>query len=163
MKKQPNRIVHEVLRQIPYGLYVVGVCGNSNGAFNALVVSWLTQCSFEPPLIVIAVRKDSRSYELIKKGRAFSVNFIDKTQRSVVRQLVKPAHGAGEKLRTVAHVEEHTGAPILREAFAYAECKVREIHEPGDHAMVIGEVVGAAKRGAGEQMMCSDLRWHYGG
>jgi flavin reductase (DIM6/NTAB) family NADH-FMN oxidoreductase RutF len=156
--------VHEILRQIPYGIYVVGVRGNGTGdGFNALIVSWMTQCSFDPPLLMIAVRKPSRSYDLVKQGEAFSVNFIDKSDRRLARQLVKPADRAGDKLGKVGHVEEETGAPILRKAFAYLECKVREIHEPGDHAIVIGQVVNAGRHGSGEPLMCSDLRWHYGG
>jgi flavin reductase (DIM6/NTAB) family NADH-FMN oxidoreductase RutF len=162
MKKQRNRTVHEILRQMPYGLYVVGLRGN-DGDFNALIVSWLTQCSFDPPLLMIAVRKESRSYDLVKQGKAFSVNLIDKRDRRLARELVKPADRVGNKLKKVTHVEGSTGAPILHKAFAYVECKVREIHEPGDHAIVIGEVVNGGKHGTGDPLMCSDLRWHYGG
>jgi flavin reductase (DIM6/NTAB) family NADH-FMN oxidoreductase RutF len=163
MKTQKSRTVHEVLRQIPYGIYIVGVRGKRDGEFNALVVSWLTQCSFDPPLLMVAVRKGTRSWDLAKKGQVFSVNFIDKSQRRLARQMVKPADRVGDKLRTVNHIEEQTGAPLLQNAFAYVECKVREIHEPGDHALVIGEVISAGKRGPGEPLMCADMRWRYGG
>lgn len=162
-QKATNRVVHEILRQIPYGLYVVGVRGQNEGDFNALVVSWLTQCSFDPPLIMIAIRKGTRRHELIKQGRVFSVNLIDKSERRLARAMVKPSDRVGDKLGKISHVEEDTGAPILRKAFGYVECQVREIHEPGDHAIVTGEVVNAGKHGAGEQLMCSDLRWHYAG
>jgi 3-hydroxy-9,10-secoandrosta-1,3,5(10)-triene-9,17-dione monooxygenase reductase component len=77
--------------------------------------------------------------------------------------MVKPADRVGNKLGGVSHSEEKTGAPILGKAYAYVECKVREIHEPGDHAIVIGEVISAGKRAAGEPLMCSDMRWKYGG
>jgi flavin reductase (DIM6/NTAB) family NADH-FMN oxidoreductase RutF len=100
---------------------------------------------------------------LVKQGRVFSVNLIDKSEQRLARQLVKPSACVGDKLGKVAHVAEDTGAPVLRQAFAYVECKVREIHEPGDHAIVIGEVVNAGKHGAGKSLMCSDLRWHYAG
>jgi flavin reductase (DIM6/NTAB) family NADH-FMN oxidoreductase RutF len=147
---------------MPYGLYVVGVRG-SNGNFNALLVSWLTQCSFDPPLLMIAVRKDSRSYDLVKRGKVFSVNLIDKSNRRLAREFVKPADRVGNKLAKVTHLDGSTGAPILGKAFAFIECKVREIREPGDHAIVIGEVVDAGRQGTGDPLMCSDLRWHYGG
>ncbi|MCI0743875.1 MAG: flavin reductase [Verrucomicrobia subdivision 3 bacterium] len=68
-----------------------------------------------------------------------------------------------DKLGKVGHVEENTGAPILRRAFAYVECKVRQICEPGDHALVVGEVTHAGVRGQGKPIMCADLKWHYGG
>jgi flavin reductase (DIM6/NTAB) family NADH-FMN oxidoreductase RutF len=155
--------MHEALRQIPYGLYVLGVRGRGDGEMNAMAASWVTQCSFEPPLIMVAIRKPSHTYDLIKSDGSFSLNLLDKKERRIIRTLEKPFSLIGDKLGKVGHVEEDTGAPILRRAFTYIECKVRKIYEPGDHALVIGEVVHAGIRGKGQPAMCSDLKWHYGG
>lgn len=156
-------MVHEALRQIPYGLYVIGVRGKGNGTMNAMAASWVTQCSFEPPLIIVAVRKPSRTYDLVKSGKVFSLNLLDNSKRRVIRRLERPFRSGGDKPGAVGHTKEETGAPILRQAFAYAECEVRVIYEPGDHALVVGEVVRAELRGPGEPLMCADLNWHYGG
>jgi flavin reductase (DIM6/NTAB) family NADH-FMN oxidoreductase RutF len=154
--------MHEVLRQIPYGLHVVGVRGKGE-AMNAFVASWVTQCSFDPPLLMVAVRAGTRSHDLVKAGKVFTLNLIDRRDRDLIRKLVKPADRVGDKLGKVGHVEEDTGAPILRRAFAFVECRVREMREPGDHAVVIGEVVHAGVHGRGEPLTCGDLGWHYGG
>ncbi len=163
MKTERSRMIHEVLRNLPYGLYAVGVRGKLDGEINALVASWVTQCSFDPPLLMVAVRKDTQSCRLLRQGQAFSVNLLDKGERRLARELVKPAHRGGDKLGRVGHIEEHTGAPILRKAFGYVECRVCQIFEPGDHALVIGEVVNAGWHGTGEPLMCADLHWRYGG
>ncbi len=163
MKTRRDRMLHETLRQIPYGLYVIGFRGNGDGGMNALAASWVTQCSFEPPMVMVAVRKPSRTFDLIKTGKAFSLNLLDQSEKRLIRTLEKPHRSAGDKLGKVGHVEEDTGAPILRHAFAYAECKVRQVYEPGDHALVVGEVVHADVRGQGKPLMCADLKWHYGG
>lgn len=161
MKTHRDRMMHEALRRIPYGLYVVGV--RANGDMNAMTASWVTQCSFDPPLIMVAVHKPSRTYNLVKAGRVFSLNLLDKKERRIIRMLERPARAAGDKLGKVGHVEEDTGAPILRHAFAYLECKVRAIYEPGDHALVVGEVVHGVLRDRGESLLCADLKWHYAG
>ncbi len=163
MKTRRDRVVHETLRHIPYGLYVVGVRGNGDGAMNAMAASWVTQCSFDPPMIMVALRKPSRSYDLVKTGKVFSLNLLDKKEHRVIRTLERPSRSAGDKLGKVGHVEEDTGAPILRHAFAYMECKVVKIYEPGDHALVVGKVVHAGLRGEGDPLMCTDMRWHYAG
>ncbi len=163
MKTQTNRMIHEVLRNLPYGLYAVGVRGKEDGGLNALVASWVTQCSFDPPLLLVAIRKGTRSCDLLRQGQAFSVNLIDKNERRLARELVKPAHRVGDKLGAVSHFEDNTGAPILRKAFGYLECRVCQIFEPGDHALVVGEVVNAGWHGTGEPLLCSHLRWRYGG
>jgi flavin reductase (DIM6/NTAB) family NADH-FMN oxidoreductase RutF len=162
MKGRPDKTLHEVLRQFPYAIYIVGVRGR-NGEMNALVASWVTQCSFFPPLLMVAIRRDTLTYKLVSTGKVFSVNLIDKSQKSLARLLVKPSDQVGDKLGKVAHVEEDTGAPILRKALAYAECKVKKIYEPGDHALVIGEIVHSGIHGKGEPLLATDLKWHYGG
>lgn len=156
-------MTHEALRQIPYGLYVVGVRGKDDGEMNATAASWVTQCSFDPPLLLVALRKPSRTYDVVKEGRVFSLNLLDKKDRRIIRALERPARSVGDKLGKVGHMEEDTGAPILRDAFAYIECKVQAIYEPGDHALIVGEVVHAGLRFEGVPLMCTDLRWHYGG
>jgi flavin reductase (DIM6/NTAB) family NADH-FMN oxidoreductase RutF len=163
MKTHRDRVMHEALRQVPYGLYVIGFRGKLDGEMNALTASWVTQCSFDPPLVLVAVRKPSRSYDLVKSGKVFSLNLLDRKERQLIRILEKPARSSGDKLGKVGHVEEDTGAPILRRAFAYLECRVRQIYEPGDHALVVGEVVHAAVRGKGNPLMTADLKWRYGG
>jgi flavin reductase (DIM6/NTAB) family NADH-FMN oxidoreductase RutF len=163
MKTKRDRMIHETLRSVPYGLYVIGVCGKGSQELSAIVASWVTQCSFDPPMVMVAVRKPSHTFDLIKKGRVFSLNLLDQKEKRLVRILERPHRMAGDKLGKVGHVEEDTGAPILRHAFAYAECKVRQIYEPGDHALVVGEVVHAGVRGPGKPLMCADLKWHYGG
>src|SRR5688500_12945276 len=89
MKGRTDQTLHEVLRQIPYGLYVVGV--RNENEMTATVVSWAMQCSFFPPLIAVAIRKPSRTYDLIKAGNTFTLNFIDKDDEEIIRRLVRPA------------------------------------------------------------------------
>ncbi len=155
--------MHEILREFRYGIYIVGVKGRDEDDTNALLVSWLTQCSFEPPLLMMAVRRDSRSFELIREGQAFSVNIISPDQKDLARRFVKPSDRVGDKFEDTAEPGGATGAPVLRDALAHLECRVQSITEPGDHAVVIGEVVNAVRREAGPQLMCSDMPWTYGG
>ncbi len=162
MKVPHEKSVHDVLRQIPYGVFVVGINGRNN-ELNALVVSWATQCSFEPPMILIAIRVPSRSNDLIQEGRAFTLNLLERGDSELVRQLVKPSDRVGDKLSGVSHSAQETGAPILEQALGYVECRVHEIHQPGDHALVIGDVLQGDWRRDGTPLVCSDLGWHYAG
>ncbi len=165
MKANKDQTIHEVLRQFPYGIYVVGVSGGkTSDDRNALVASWVTQCSFSPPLLLVALRKPSLTYDLVKQGKVFSVNLIDRKNTEIAKQLVKPAGGqATDKLENIETSAGDTGAPVLRQAYAFLECEVRQMLEPGDHVLVIGEVVKAGCPGKGEPMLCSDMRWHYAG
>jgi flavin reductase (DIM6/NTAB) family NADH-FMN oxidoreductase RutF len=158
--KVTDQTTHEALRRIPYGLYIVGV--HADGETNAMAASWVTQCSFDPPLIMVAVRKNTHTYHLIRDGGMFTLNLLDKKHADIIRELEKPFHMAHDKIDHVSHDDRNFG-PILEQAFAFVECQVREIYEPGDHAIVIGEVEDGGLRQEGDPIMCSDLKWHYGG
>ncbi|MBI1992070.1 MAG: flavin reductase [Candidatus Omnitrophica bacterium] len=150
------------LRKIPHGVYVVGV--KQDRELNAFTATWLTQVSFTPPLVALGIKKDSHSFEMIKRDRVFSVNLLGKDQKPVAEHFVKPATVVGEKLKEVRYRLGRTGVPVLEEAIAYVECEVREIaNEHGDHAVVIGEVVEAGVHKDEPALTLTDTGWHYGG
>ena len=52
-----------LLRKIPHGLFICGV--REGDEINGFTASWVTQGSFEPPLVVMAVRSEGSSHEKI--------------------------------------------------------------------------------------------------
>jgi flavin reductase (DIM6/NTAB) family NADH-FMN oxidoreductase RutF len=151
------------LRKFPHGVYVIGVC--EGGRASAFTGTWLTQASFAPPLVALGVRKDSHSFQMLTRGRVFSVNILGKAHKAIAEHFVKPAPDPAEKLAAFKHRAGTTGAPILEEAIAYLECEVREVSGAlGDHAVVLGEVVDAGVRdAAAPALTLLDTGWHYGG
>lgn len=150
-----------LLRKIPHGLFIIGV--KQNNHVNAFTCTWLTQMSFTPPLVVMGLKKDTISYRMVESDRVFSVNILGKNQKAIAEHFVKPAHTPDVKLTGYAHHPGATGAPILNDAIGYFECRVRDIHPGGDHAIVIGEVVEAAIRHDEDPLVLKDTGWHYGG
>ena len=57
-----------------------------------------------------------------------------------------------------------TGAPVLREAMAYLDCRVVDRHEIGDHVVFFGEVAdsGLIDEKA-EPLTLHETGWRYGG
>ena len=67
------------LRMIPYGIYVLTVQGSDGVA--AATVNWVTQTSFDPPLVVVGVKTDSGAYQLLKDAGHFALNMLGKGQQ----------------------------------------------------------------------------------
>lgn len=149
------------LRKIVHGVYVLGVRGAAKA--NAFTATWVSQVSFEPPLLMAAVRKDSVSFGMIEASKVFTVNFLGTGQKPLAQHFLKPAHLGGDKLAGVAHHAGVTGAPVLEEAIAFVECRVRQIHPAGDHSIVVGEVVEAGVQKDAEPLALKETGWHYGG
>jgi flavin reductase (DIM6/NTAB) family NADH-FMN oxidoreductase RutF len=148
------------LRRIPYGLYVVTTA--LDGEWNGFTGSWLTQASFEPPLLALAIRRDSTSFRMIAASGVLVVNWIRKTDRDLAERFFKPVRRVGDKFGDLACRMGATGAPILDRALAYADCRVAHVWEGGDHALVVAEIVDLAT-GEGDALLVSDTPWSYGG
>jgi len=150
-----------ILRKIPYGLYVIGVCDKDS--HHAFTGSWLSQCSMKPPRIMLGVRQGTHSLEMMRKGKAFSVNFIAKPDKKILEQFFKPTPSNGNRFGELEFSLKTTNTPILKDAVAYLECHVKDIFEAGDHSIVIGEVVEAELVREDPTLVMGDTSWHYGG
>src|SRR5712671_2194964 len=86
----------QVLRTFTYGLYAVG-CANE-GEVNIFTANWLTQVSFDPPLIAVSVENASKSLPMILRSRKFTVNVLRSGERELAGKLGKSAIKHPDKL-----------------------------------------------------------------
>src|SRR5690348_8429283 len=98
-----------VLRLFTYGLYAV-TCAHEGDA-NVFTANWLSQVSFEPPIVAVSVENDSASLPLILASGLFAINVFQTGQRELAGALGKPRARAGDKLATVAHTTSPNGLP----------------------------------------------------
>lgn len=133
------------LRMIPYGLYIL-TAENARGEVAAATVNWVTQASFEPPLVVVGVKADSNAHTLVQETHAFALNLLGKGQQSLAFTFFKPATKEGDRISGEPYERGITGSPLLLHVPAAVECKVTDIVARGDHSVVVGEVVNAVLR-----------------
>jgi len=129
-----------VLRMIPYGLFVLTSRGD-NDQVAAAAVNWVTQTSFKPPLIAVAVRADSFAHTLIQESGVFALNALGKDQAAAAFAFFKPTVREGMTLSGEPFHDGETGCPILDNFPAFAECRVAGSLAVGDHTIFAGEVV----------------------
>src|SRR5205807_8409007 len=77
-----------VLRQFPYGLYVVTVA--HGGEEHGMTANWVTQAAFEPPMVAVAVENTSRTIGFIRYVPHFGVNLLQQSQRVLAGKLGTP-------------------------------------------------------------------------
>jgi len=129
------------LRTIPYGIYVLTAEDGEGVA--AATVNWVTQTSFNPPLVAVAVKADSGACAVIGRTGAFALNMLAKGQQAAAFAFFKPAARDGDRLGGEPVRKGMTGAPLLVNALAAVECRVVETVARGDHHIIVGEVVEA--------------------
>jgi flavin reductase (DIM6/NTAB) family NADH-FMN oxidoreductase RutF len=130
------------LRMIPYGLYLLsGV--DRNGRVAASTVNWVTQASFEPPLVAVGVKADSGAHEIIKDAGAFALNVLSRDQQSIAFTFLKSLERYGDAIGGESFRAGATGAPLFPSALAFLDCRLVDTCERGDHSLFVGEVVDA--------------------
>jgi flavin reductase (DIM6/NTAB) family NADH-FMN oxidoreductase RutF len=130
------------LRMIPYGLYVL-TAQDQSGARTAATVNWVTQASFEPPLVVVGVKADSHAKTVIGASKSFALNFLGKGQEGIAYAFFKSVESDAQQIGGQPYRVGTTGSPVLTGVPGFVECRVIETLEKGDHAIVVGEVVDA--------------------
>jgi len=160
-----DKLRRRVLWTFPSGLYVIG--SRHGDRRNGMTANFVTQVSFDPKLIAVAVEKEALTRELIAGGGVFTVNVVDREDRAIVRKFTKPVEvdDAAHTLNELDFHDGRTGAPVLDQALAFVECEVRQTVDTGDHTLFIGEVVDAGFQKPEETppLRMEDTRMNYGG
>ncbi|MEX2246909.1 MAG: flavin reductase family protein [Dehalococcoidia bacterium] len=156
----PPDAAKPALEQISYGLYVVGSVNGDD--VNGMTANWLTQVSFDPRMVAIAVELQARTLANIKVSNVFSVNVIAEADTSLIEKFVEPQTRAGNKLGDVEFRTGQTGCPILAGALSWFECEVLQFVLTGDHELVIGRVLDGGENREGDPLTLRAMGWSYG-
>jgi flavin reductase (DIM6/NTAB) family NADH-FMN oxidoreductase RutF len=129
------------LRMIPYGLYVL--TAETGEGIAAATVNWVTQTSFVPPLVAVALKADSGSHDAARSAGKFALNMLGKGQQGPAFTFFKPPVQDGDMISGQPFKRGSTGAPLLTDCPAAIECKLLQVIEQGDHHIFLAEVVDA--------------------
>ena len=152
-----------VLGLLTYGLYVLASRFGDEVA--AGTVSWLSQASFNPPLVMTALRVGSRIQGVVDRGGAFAVSILSRDQKEVAESFFKPSKIEPKRINGYpVEPGPKTGAPILANAPAWFEARVVGKLEKGDHTVYLAEVVECGLRDPGAKpLILHETGWRYGG
>jgi flavin reductase (DIM6/NTAB) family NADH-FMN oxidoreductase RutF len=149
------------LRMIPYGLFVVTT--KHEGAVGAATINWMTQVSFQPPLVALGVKADSGTLAHIKACGQFAVNVLGTGQKDSAFAFFKPTQIDGNTISGHEFDTNVTGAPLLLAAPAWFECRATDFVERGDHTVVVAEVIAAGVRRESAPLTLAECGVFYGG
>eukprot|EP00271_Cylindrocystis_brebissonii_P010301 TRINITY_DN26466_c0_g1_i1.p1 TRINITY_DN26466_c0_g1~~TRINITY_DN26466_c0_g1_i1.p1 ORF type:complete len:789 (-),score=133.43 TRINITY_DN26466_c0_g1_i1:533-2827(-) len=117
------------------------VSARSGDAESAMLASWVSQASFNPPGITVAVSKERAIEGLILPGGQFVLNILGTEKAGPVsKQLLKPFKPGERRFGDLKVKEAPNGAAILEDALSYLECEVTSRMETGDHWVLYATV-----------------------
>lgn len=152
------------LRMIPYGMFVLTSKAKESEAIGAATVNWVTQTSFDPPLVAVGVKADSGSHQHIKDTGVFAVNIISQDQIDLAFNFFKSHEREGNSIGgEVFELGPETGCLLLVNSPAWWECRVVGEVAQGDHTLFVGQVVEAGVRSEEQSILMRDHKLNYGG
>ncbi|MBN4003928.1 diflavin flavoprotein [Nostoc sp. LPT] len=137
--RQPATNVEQAVGRIVGSLCVL--TAKEGDRSSAMLASWVSQASFSPPGLTIAVAKDRAVETLTHTGNKFVLNILkEENHLGLMKHFLKPFGPGQDRFADVAAEETESGSPILTDALAYLECSVKNRMESGDHWLVYATV-----------------------
>jgi flavin reductase (DIM6/NTAB) family NADH-FMN oxidoreductase RutF len=105
-----------------------------------MVASWVSQVSYDPPRIMVAVKKTRFSHELLETAKGFGLMVIEKGKE---RELVgfKGTDPEG-KFEGKEITYGKGGAPLFSDYLCAFDLVTKQKIDAGDHTIFIGDVAG---------------------
>jgi flavin reductase (DIM6/NTAB) family NADH-FMN oxidoreductase RutF len=109
---------------------------------SAMVASWVSQASFEPPGLTVAVAKDRAIEALLQVDDRFVLNILrEDNHQELLRHFLKRFPPGADRFAGVSTLEgAATGGPVLGDALAYLGCRVVQRLEGPDHWIIYAGV-----------------------
>lgn len=109
----------------------------------------VTSLSLDPPLVLVAVQRESQTHAKLKQAGCFAVNILSAEQEEISNRF---AFKGPKDFSDLDFTTDVTGSPILSATLGYVDCQLKEILPGGDHDLFIGEIV-AGKANEGEPLL----------
>jgi len=130
------------MRHFPTGVTVV--TSVREGEPRGLTVSAFSSVSIDPPLVLICINREARSYLFISESKVFCVNILSGDQQQLAERFASKIRQ--NQFEGVPYEVGVTGAAIISGTVAHLECEVAEEHHAGTHSIFIGRVISCASR-----------------
>lgn len=127
---------------VPSGVFILTAA--HEGARAGLMVYWVQQAGFVPPLLTVAVPKGLLIAPMIRDSHAFGLCQLARGERFLDRKFLPEEMAAGDPFMAIETLTLVTGVPLIARALAAFDCRVvRHLEFEGDHEFFVGEVAAA--------------------
>jgi len=127
---------------IASGLFIVSARSES-GQMDGYLASWVQQFSFSPLLVAFAISPTRPGYDSIVSGKAFTINIVGEHDTMYLKHFWKGYAPENSPFNEIEHTISPKGGLIIGAAKSALDCKMVQKIKPGDHEIVIAEVVAS--------------------
>jgi flavin reductase (DIM6/NTAB) family NADH-FMN oxidoreductase RutF len=123
------------------GKFATGVtvvtCVNKYGDACGITANSFSSVSLDPPLVLWNIAKVSNSLDAYLQAEYFAINVLSDAQQAVSSHFAQADHTIFDGY---SFSSSPNGVPLLDDTLACLECRTTQIHEAGDHFIIVGLV-----------------------
>ena len=126
----------EVLGHFATGLVVA--TASVDGVPHGFTCQSFASVSLDPELVLFCPSKASRSWPKMRDAEVIGLSILAAHQEALARAF---SESGADKFAGVGWTPSAGGAPLLEGALAWLEVVVDQVHDAGDHSVVIARVL----------------------
>lgn len=144
---QDSSAILEAMTHLSHGVYVLAT--RRGRQTSTMTASWVMRTSERPPCVVVAVKGDRYTHDLILESATFALSVLREDQVNVATHFSEFSSEFEDKLLGIPYGLTPTGSPHLLDCIGYLDCRVIDTARSGDHTLIIGEVTAGETLGGG--------------
>ncbi|MGP3696261.1 flavin reductase family protein [Rhodobacter sp. NSM] len=134
------RAFRDALGRFATGVTVVTVLDGEGPM--GMTANSFASVSLDPPLVLWSPARSSSRFDIFAGADHFAIHVLDDEQGDLAQRFTRG--GAG--FDGLQYRSNSDGVPLLPAPLARFDCRRMAVHDGGDHAIVVGEVLRAAMR-----------------
>jgi 3-hydroxy-9,10-secoandrosta-1,3,5(10)-triene-9,17-dione monooxygenase reductase component len=127
----------QCLAKFATGVTVV-TCTDDAGKPYGITANSFSSVSLEPRLVLWNIAKVSNSLQAFLDAEYFAINILARDQRYLSSHFAKSDHTLFDSVEILRSDEN---VPLIPATLACFECRTHQIHDCGDHYIMVGEVL----------------------
>lgn len=138
-RKSLDSDLDKAIGRISGGLYII--TAQKGDIKGAMLASWVSQASFDPPGFTVAVAKDRAIESLMQVNDSFVLNILEENNyQPLMKHFLKRFPPGADRFDGIDIQTANNGSPILTDSLAYLECEVVSRMECSDHWIVYSRI-----------------------
>ena len=143
------------------GLFATGVTVVTTAVddiLHGMTANAFASLSLDPLLVLVCVDRRAGLHELLVRAGAFAVTILAEDQEATARWFASPHRPDGrDQFDGWDWVPgPSSGSPLLQGGSAYLDCRLRTVHDGGDHSIFLGSVHALGPLGGGAPLLWYD-------
>ncbi len=103
-----------------------------------LTANSFTSVSLDPPLVLFCLDRKAYSFAHFERAAHFAVNVLSAAQMDVSSHFARPSE---DKWKDMTLDLCGVGCPAFKQSIAIFECETHNVHDGGDHVIIVGKVL----------------------